>query len=347
MSEQERERKVMTDYEKFQETVKNRILDFMPEEYKDASVYITKVQKNNDQEQAALRIRRAGESITAILYLEPYYGEILDWIPEQEVLTHIAEAYTRAEQEKPRISGDSVKDFESVKDRIHIQLVNKETNRKSLENCVKREIENTDLVAVFRIMFYSQGREHGSALVTKQVMDLWNMDQDALYETALKNTMKKFPAAIFDVKDMLYGSVDPLEPEKILSEEDMLYVLSNTDNKNGASVLLYPGLLQSLADGSGSNFYILPSSIHECMLLKDQGDIDIQSWHYTVMETNRRVVDPKEVLSDQVYYYDGREQKLSMVTTPEETKEFLKSLEVFSDGYMGVEAESMEEEMER
>lgn len=337
----------MTDYERFQETVKNRILDFMPEEYGNASVDVELVQKNNNQVQAGLRIRRKGENVITTIYLEPYYRDLCNLLPEQAVLSHIAEEYVKGEQKKPQISGDYIMDFGSVKNHIHIQLVNKETNKNMLENCAKKEIEDTDLAVVFRIKIYDNGEEYGSLLISNGIMGMWDLDPEILYEIALKNTVEQLPVRIMDIRDVLCDAEKSLELEEVFSEEDATYTLTNSKYYDGASVLLYPGLLQSLAEKTGSDFYMLPSSIHEWMLVKDTGNKSIQEMQELVMDTNRRFVDPKEVLSDQVYRYDGKEQKFSMITTPEQTKETLKMLELFSDGQTDTWAGDMEEEIER
>ena len=111
--------------------------------------------------------------------------------------------------------------------------------------------------------------------------------------------------------------------------------------------MLYPGLLQSIAEATQSSFYILPSSIHEVMLIKEGNGMGARELQGMVMDINQREVAPQEVLSNQVYFYDGKEQKISLALSSEETKELAGNMEMASAGYEGMENESMEEEMER
>ena len=111
--------------------------------------------------------------------------------------------------------------------------------------------------------------------------------------------------------------------------------------------MLYPGLLQSIAEATRSSFYILPSSIHEVLLIKEDNSMDARELQSMVMDINQSEVAPHEVLSNQVYFYDGKEQKISLALSTEETKELAGNREMATAGYEGMENESMEEEMER
>lgn len=105
------------------------------------------------------------------------------------------------------------------------------------------------------------------------------------------------------------------------------YVLSNTEKFHGATAILYPGLLQEIGEATKSNFFLLPSSLHEVILMKDNGEMSAEELQRMVMQINRTEVKPEEVLSDEVYCYDYREQKLTMATDPVKTKEVVQQME--------------------
>lgn len=338
----------MTDFERFQQKVKDEILIYMPREYRDATVEIINVQKNNDQNQVGVTIKKKGQTVSATVYLERYYADFLAGEEDRIILKRIIGEYLEAQQEMSRVAvmAETVKNYDSVKDNIQVQVVNKETNRESLRNCPKKEIEGTDLLAVFRIMFYKQGRECGSALITDSIMDKWKMNPKSLYEKALKNTVEQAPAQIKSLMSVISDMEESLAPEDTFTYLQGIYVLTNQEKRYGAATMLYPGLLQSIAEGSQTSFYILPSSIHELLLIKEGNGMNAKEIQRMVMEINRNHVAPKEFLSDRVYYYDGREQKLSMAVSLEETKELARSIENSSTGYMET-GEDFEEEMDR
>lgn len=347
-NKQEREREDMTGFEKFQQKIKDGILAYMPEEYQGATVDIVHVQKNNDQDRVGMTIRTEGQTVAATVYLERYYSEFPEWVSEQIIFTTIAEEYLKSQAELSQIKAmaDSVKDYDSVKDSIRVQVVNKEANQESLRHCPKKEVEGTDLLAVFRVMFYNQGKECASALITDAVMEKWDTDLDSLYETALKNTVDQAPAQINSMMSVLFGGEESLAPEDVF-QDGGLYILTNPQKDHGAVTMLYPGLLQSIAEATRSSFYILPSSIHEVLLIKGDNGMDAKELQSMVMDINQREVAPQDVLSNQVYFYDGKEQKISMALSPEETRELEGDREIATAGYEGMETEGMEEEMER
>lgn len=343
-NEQEREREDMTGFEKFQQKIKDGILAYMPEEYQGAEVDIVHVQKNNDQDRVGMTIRKEGQTVVATVYLERYYAGFPEWVPEQDIFKMVAEEYLHSQETLLQIEAmaDAAKNYDSVKGSIRVQVVNKEANQESLQHCPKKEVEGTDLLAVFRVMFYNQGKECASALITDAVMEKWDTDLDSLYETALKNTIDQAPAQINSMMSVLFGGEESLAPKEVF-QDGGLYILTNPQKNNGAAVLLYPGLLQSIAEATQSSFYILPSSIHEVLLIKEDNGMGAKELQSMVMDINQREVLPQDVLSNQVYFYDGKEQKISLALSPEETKELAGNREMASAGYEGMETESMEE----
>lgn len=347
-NEEERKREDMTGFEKFQQKIKDGILAYLPKEYRNATVNIVHVPRNNDQEQVAIAIKKEGQAVPAKIYLEEYYTRFPDWVSDETILRTIAGDYMSEESEmkwKAEMT-EAVKDFDSVKGNIRVEVVNKDMNRENLRGCPHKEVGGTDLAAVFRVMLYKDGEERASVLVTDKTMKDWDMDVDSLYETALKNTAAQMPVQINSMMSMFFDSVEPLELKEVFHNEG-LYILSNPQKDHGAVTMLYPGLLQSIAEATRSSFYILPSSIHEVLLIKEDNSMDARELQSMVMDINQSEVAPHEVLSNQVYFYDGKEQKISLALSTEETKELAGNREMATAGYEGMETEGMEEEMER
>lgn len=325
----------MTDYEKFQEMVKSRILDYMPENYQDAAATILHLRKENDRLQAGLVIRRAGEKTAMSMDLISYYTRFQSGFTEVTLLKRIAEDYLRGCQAMAEISitPEKVLDYGQIKDRIQVQLVSREMNRERLQDCPHKLIDGTDLATMFCIKFYDkEGQEYGSASVTANHLELWDVTVDQLYETALKNTMEQMPAVIVSMDGLLDGTEEPRPPEEVVCEDGRMYILGNGGDNGGAAVILYPGVLRALAENSGFNFYVQPASTREVMLIADNGEVSPKELQYILMLANRGEIPPQEVLSDQVYYYDGKEQKISLVTMPEETREILREINAIQYG---------------
>lgn len=212
---------------------------------------------------------------------------------------------------------DAIRDFDVIKGNIKVYLANKEAIWENHQDCPKKEVEGTDLLAVFRIML-----GQSSILVRNRTMAMWDIELESLYETALKNTMEQTPARVISLDDMIdYGPEKSKRPEEVSYENGKTYILGNSGTVGGAAAMLYPGVLQTIAENSSSNLFIVPSSINEVLVISDDGKADSQSLQYMLMEANMGMVPRKEVLSDQVYYYDREERKISTATTPEGTRE--------------------------
>ena len=227
-NEQEREREDMTGFEKFQQKIKEGILAYLPKEYRNATVNIVHVPRNNDREQVAMVIKKEGQGLPAKVYLEEYYTRFPDWVSDKTILRTIAGDYLAEETEMKWKAEmvEAVKDFDSVKGNIRVQVVNKDMNRENLRGYPHKEVEGTDLVAVFRVMLYKDGEERAAVLVTDKTMKDWDMDVDSLYETALKNTAAQAPARINSMMSLFFDSMEPLEPKEVFRNEG-LYILSN------------------------------------------------------------------------------------------------------------------------
>ena len=349
VNEQERKREEMTGFEKFQQKIKNGILAYLPEEYRDAAVEIVHVPGNNDQEQTAMTIKREGQEMAARVFLDEYYARFPDWVSDETILQTVAGDYLENESKREWAENmrESAKDFDTIKENIRVEVVNRDMNKESLKNCPKKEIEGTDLLAVFRMQFYEQGKVCANALVTNELMETWDMDVETLYETALDNTAVQMPAQICSLMSVYFDGEESLEPGEVFSEEQGMYVLTNPQKSKGAAAMLYPGLLQSIAEATQSSFYILPSSIHEVLLMKEGNGMGAKELQSMVTDINQAQVPPQEVLSNQVYFYDGKEQKISMALSPEETRDLVGNREMATARYEGMETEGMEEEMER
>lgn len=302
----------------FIENVRKKILNFMPEEYQYASTRITYIPKNNE-EKAALGIdRKNGRAIPA-LYMEQYYEMILMGHTEAEVLEKIAKDYQKLDHSIPQSIGKPVKNFEMVKDRLWVELVEKVQRRIDFSRAVYKEIKGTDLVAIFRIRTNFKELDSEDMVIGKELLEQWECDEDSLYHVALKNFMLQMPAQITGAE--FHGEEDF---EKVLCEIGEVYMLTNAGQKYGASTFLYPGVLQKLARNSGKGFFILPTSKHEVMLMRADEEVEGKELQRIVIEGNYQENRSEDVLSNRVYYYDADTQKLSYATTEEETVELLK-----------------------
>ena len=140
-------------------------------------------------------------------------------------------------------------------------------------------------------------------LVEYAHLNTWEITQEELIENAKRYTYLKLPAEFINMKGLL-GLVQ--------GKEKQMYVLTNKERSLGAGTFLYPGVLKQAEELLGERFYVLPSSIHECILIPEEEGMYQEALTEIVTEINESQVDPKEVLSDQAYFYSAEDKRVHL-----------------------------------
>lgn len=290
----------------------------MPEEYANADISFQKAVKNNDLELEAMVIRNPNQNIMPNIYINSFYDQHEDGRPMESILQDMSERYQKAVKEYP--IENLVTDFDKIKDQIVLRVVGKENNHKLMDMAPYRE-EN-DLLVTFRWIIKSDEKGLGTVLITNELMEGWSrkqeIDMDELYKLASENTQRMFPVYVTTMEDMLFGLMDGMtELEEFLPVLDQnslpMYIITNQAKINGATAVLYPGVLDTMAEKLNGNFFILPSSIHEVIVVPDNEMVNIKDLQAMVKEVNAEQVAPDEVLSNSVYWFDSKEHRMTMV----------------------------------
>jgi hypothetical protein len=302
------------DYESFIRDFTEMVKEMMGKEY---STKLCKVIKNNSLELDSLVLVKAGSSLVPGIYLLPYYNEYLMGADMVELANKLCDYYRSCDT--PAIGDDFTYSFESIKGKITYRLVNYEKNRKLLDDIP--HIKYLDLAVTYHCLI--QNNESGIAAIriTNEHISKWKISVKELHKLAVINTKREFPPVIRTMDEVI-SSILNLEINKEngintdIHLQDMhnhvnndsknnMYVLSNSIGINGATCLLYNNVLKKFSEKLQADLYILPSSIHEVILIPDNGKIDKEELAKMVSDINRTQVACDEVLSDRVYYYSG------------------------------------------
>ena len=151
--------------------------------------------------------------------------------------------------------------------------------------------------------------------ITNEHMEKWKVSEEELWTISEKNTERIFPAEFYTMTSALTEltkgatSVN-LFSRNASSQYDRMYVLSNQMRSDGASCLMYKGVLERIAIIIHRNYYILPSSVHELIILPDWAIWEIEEINEMIKDINKQELDPEDVLSDHCYKYLADEKKL-------------------------------------
>ncbi len=191
---------------------------------------------------------------------------------------------------------------ENAEEFLFYRIVNKNKNKEMLSKVPY--VPFLDLAVTFH--FLCNSYEHGiqSFRINNNIMKDWNLDIPGLFEMAHHNTRILFPERLMHMDEVLEGFGEyPLSGE-LFNGEDEMYVLSNEIGVNGASVLLYSKKISELSDLYERNIYIIPSSIHEVILMPEYDGLEAADLRSLVNDVNKSCVAKEDRLSDEVYIYD-------------------------------------------
>ena len=116
--------------------------------------------------------------------------------------------------------------------------------------------------------------------------------------------------AIYDVYYM--NEIAPGMAPEIAPEDEQMFVASVPDKIRGAGVIAYPNFMEDAAEKMGGDFFVIPSSIHEVLLVRDNGEMTSKDLENMVKEVNATQVEPEDQLTDHVYHYDSKDHIFEM-----------------------------------
>lgn len=321
-------------FDEFKKEVTERIKDFLPLEYQDAKVEIKDVIKNNDTHLSGLTIHRDDEGISPTLYLENYYDALQNGEHSLNgILSRMAETYNEAMQNE--ITKDAkeivnnITDYEATKGKIVPRLVNRDSNEERLQDMPHTEMG--DLAVTYHVDLGSAEDGQMSVAISNQMMEKYGVSVEDLHEQACGNMESLTPTTFKTMADTLmeimvpdYAEMSEEEREQRKEEmglggtdQDAMFVISNSSKTFGAAALLDSESLDKIEAQIGE-FYILPSSVHECILVPKREDMDLATLENMVQEVNATQVAPNEVLSDHVYAYDSETKEIYRADKEEE-----------------------------
>jgi len=310
------------DFNTFADFVKENISDYLDE---DGQWHVTlgNVVKNNGVNKTALNIMRQDTYHCPVIYLEEFYEKYRNNEAIDDIMEHISNLYQYNFNSHYSLSDEAISNYEKIKDKIICRLINYEKNEETLKEVPYIRI--LDLALTYRILFDQTEVGIATAMVNQSMLKAWGIDKETLFQEAVKKSNQYFPPTIEPMIDVIKGLMDscpdkPHELEHIIENmelntdnEDMpMFILSNVPKLNGAAVLFYSNILKEFANLLKNDIYILPSSIHEVILIPYSENIDAEELKKIVIDANDKVVLEDEILSNHIYLYSVSKDEISI-----------------------------------
>ncbi|MCD8119887.1 MAG: DUF5688 family protein [Lachnospiraceae bacterium] len=303
----------------------------------DRTVEIHQVQKNNSVVLDGLTIRKPGSRISPTIYLNSYYDEYDAGRDLDDIVDEISMIYEQNQNDE-MIEEDFFQDFSKVRRKIVYKLVNTALNRGMLRNVPSVPV--LDLSMVFYYIFDMGDDVCGTVLIQNHHLESWGVDETVICRYAKRNTPLVLPPTMISMdsvmKDFLEsafyrqmmdadvlresGDNDQEKLEQMISllveripleADHEMFVLTNQRKYFGAAVLLYPELLKRIAERLDRDLYILPSSVHEAILVPDTGEFMLEDLSRFVRRVNLTEVEKEERLSNHAYLFRRKDGCIS------------------------------------
>ena len=320
-------------FNEFVNEVKDNIKLFLPKDYENAEVSTMECHKLN-RAYTGLMVRKEGELLTPTINLNQLYEayKTQPSVTMETVCRKIADIVLEA---PIQVDLKAILNYENVKDKLFIRVSSAETNKEVLE-IVPHQLKE-DLAITYHVAVGKDQDGLSSMLITNEMMKEYGVTQEQIHEDAMKSSPRVMVPEVSSIGvliDEIYQKnilmLTPDEREMLLetlqesSEMPTFFVVTNTDRIDGAGVIFYPEFMDNMGELLGNNFFILPSSIHQMLILPDDGQVDAEMLRDMVKEVNATQVAPAERLTNDVYHFDTKDhvfEKADRFTERQKEKE--------------------------
>lgn len=313
----------------FAEEIAGKIKGYLPKEYQDMECGVEETRKNNGVYRTGISLCRPGERIGIVIYMEPYEEKYRQGRPLDEIVKDAAAEARKAYALGRTYPIDGLHDFSQIKDQLEPVLINARANRELLRDIPHERLE--DLAVAFRTVRFTETGVM-SMRVTDKHLEKWGIGKEELKRQAFANVQVSGKYVLQDLKDCLielFGEGRSEENlltalddflQKEYEQRDPLtycgeiYALSNRERNYGAAAVLCPEVMEKVDRLFPEGFYLLPSSVHEYLIVRKEEDTDLKGLEAMVREVNRTQVEPAEILSNHVYEYDREKGSICLAS---------------------------------
>lgn len=268
---------------------------------------VVPLEKNNGVVMEGLSIRKSGQSVAPTIYLESYYRDYQAGRSLRNIYDQILECCEDCSFMK-QFDADFFSDYRKVRPTLVYKLINYEKNRELLERVP--HLPFLDLAIVFYCILNDTPVGNATVLIHNSHMQLWNVGCRQLYQDARQNALRLLPAELDSMTDVIRELSDGTD-----ELEDMgvpMYVLTNKRRTQGAVCILYEGILWECYKCIGEDYYILPSSVHEVILIPQSAVANEAELASMVKDINETQVQNTEVLSNHIYCFSSKSGQISI-----------------------------------
>ena len=285
-------------YDEFLDFAKDAARAIVP----DAEISTQKVEKLQGESYVGLSVRPENSNAAVMMNLHKLFDQVQE-NPKHlaAVMSEFLSSLENAIRNIPKVKADSLLDYDQVKGQLLMQVIPVEQNRERLAQIPHKTID--DIAVVYRISVSSSMDHSASALVTNQMLENFGITPEQLHLDAVASQMDHCPPKLRNMSDVLAEMTG--DSNFLDMPESPLWVASVEGGIHGAAAVQVPEFMDQAAEKLGGDFFVLPSSIHECLFVPDNGEIRRPQLEEMVRSVNAAEVSEADFLSNSVYHYDA------------------------------------------
>ena len=289
-------------YNEFITQLKEKLQEYLRENMgEEVKVTYYQIMRNNNVLKDSFLLSGKSKRISPAIYLEACYTAYQNGRTVSKIAEDMGRLYQKCCSNAP-VDIAKFTDFEYMKDKIFCSLINQSGNKALLKDIPHEQY--LDLALAFYYFMQDDDLGNGMIQIRYDHLKLWHAKEEEICLLARENTRTRFPCHLFEMGEILRK---PSETDQF-----PMYVLTNERRYYGACGILFDSVLTEAAQKLGGNFYVLPSSVHECILVPETDRADPEELSSMVREINQSHVLPEEVLSDGIYHYDAQKHHLTI-----------------------------------
>ena len=291
-------------YPEFRELIFEALKEIVPEEITIKPVSAAKI---NSHIRYGIMFECAELSYAPTIYLEPFYASFQNGSPIEALAEELYCCYIEETGPIPECI-NRLGRFEEAKKNIFVRMIHIEENKKLLEEtpCVKY----LDFAIIPYFEVNDESFFKGSILLKNSYLEYWGIDEDTFMSWAIQNTKDKKNVLLRSMSEVLAEFLTEEDIEFSGKTDDKMYVLTNEDKYFGAVLIYFPEVLEMICQRIKEDFYLLPSSVHEWIIIPATQIDEKEVLFHMVKNVNESEVMEEEVLSDNIYYYSANSQKI-------------------------------------
>ena len=294
-------------YEEFLNEAKETLTRLLSEDYPGISITTVDVEKMQNGSYRGLSVREEGKDVAMNMNLETLFEDVQEGGSKELILGGFAREIREHLENMPVFDVGEISNYDAIKENLSIQMVSIRGNEHMLSEVPHKVM--ADLAAVYRVQI---GRDT-SFLVTDNMLKGYGISQEQLQTDAERYAPQHAPVSI---RSMFEVIAEMMPPGMEMPEQDpKMFVATVQDQSYGAGVIAYPHFMEMAAERVGGDFFILPSSVHEVLLVPDNGEMEWKELENMVRTVNETTVEPQEKLSDHVYHYDNQEKMFELASS--------------------------------